>query len=282
MLCKVESLQEALGDSRYHMPLEKTTNLMLHPRKSTSGEMKDIPLDHVLSPNNYELVDNGQMLHLREEHDHNTEKILDAKDELKSKEYSCSEKLTEVEVENFIQDWNKEVVQRLCFDAGKLSNLQEYVFNLKTKIMDLDNAKFPTSFEFETIKVQLRDTESRILQLVETNRKLIRKARDCSRNDKEAEDDGSDMETKKRELNNKKKQVSERVGRVSDRIGRLELDLQKYQYVLLKLEEEYENYRSKAVPVEKKYSVLLKDYLYGGKRRKFRRPVTNGRNCGCI
>jgi hypothetical protein len=64
-------------------------------------------------------------------------------------------------------------------------------------------------------------------------------------------------------------------------VARLELELQKIQYVLLKLEEEHEYRRLKVS--DKRTRVLLRDYLYGrkdhrgGQKKKKRVPF-----CGCV
>nr|XP_019705178.1 protein NETWORKED 1D isoform X2 [Elaeis guineensis] len=181
-------------------------------------------------------------------------------------------------VSESLQEWNKRVLERLASDAQKLLGLQTSVEELKGKMESSQKGKRSLSFEYDTIRAKLKEAEGALLELIDITCKLTKKAKDYSV-------PSDDMAVEHEELRNiGRRQISERARRGSERIGRLELELQKIQYILLKLEEEHENSRSKAA--DRRARVLLRDYLNGRrdghKQQKknpfcgFTRPKTKG------
>lgn len=276
-------------------------------RKSTE-EMKDIQLDQVSSSSKFDFdIDNNNNI-ANNMNNNNSSSVSDDQmlrlwdegyaENSRGKELNVDKpspvrhlKKIMVEKDDSIlnQEWNREVVGRLSLDAERLAILQKAVVELKVKIdksfsKETNQHHLPKSFEFETVRMQLHDAEVKIVHLFETNAKLIERVhRGCSSSissltstEVDGIEGGLADENAKKTLKKKQALVSERAQRGSDKIGRLELELQKLQYILLKLQEEYENHQSKVA--ERKSRVVLRDYLYGRISRRRKR----GHFCGCM
>jgi hypothetical protein len=171
--------------------------------------------------------------------------------------------------------WSKNVLERLTSDAQRLLSVQASIEELKRKMEGPSPAKgkSPMSSEYSSVSVQLHETEGYVLEQINFNNKLTKKA--------ETYPALSDSMNAEREGYSSRRKISEQVQKGSENVARLELELQKIQYVLLKLEEEHE-YRKLKVS-DKRTRVLLRDYLYGrrdrsgGQKKKKRAPF-----CGCV
>ncbi|KAG9451938.1 hypothetical protein H6P81_004842 [Aristolochia fimbriata] len=163
---------------------------------------------------------------------------------------------------------SRRMLERLSSDARRLTNLQIVVQDLRSKLDTSENQL--SGFEYDNLKAQLIEVEQAISQLVEANGKLARIAQE------DPLSPGRKVEGQDEKGTSRRRQLSERARRWSEKIGRLELELQRIQFGLLKLEDEFDRKASKSV--ERRASVLLRDYLYGARdnRRKKRRPF-----CGC-
>ncbi|XP_026656045.2 protein NETWORKED 1D [Phoenix dactylifera] len=170
------------------------------------------------------------------------------------------------------EEWSKGVLERLASDSQRLSVLQTSVEELKGKMESSQKGKRPLSSEYDKFRGQLEKAERALLELIDITGKLTKKAKDYS-----VPSDDIAVETE--EMGNVgRSKISEEAWRGSERIGRLELELQQIQYILLKLEEEHENSRSKAA--DRRARVLLRDYFYGSRdspRQKKKSPF-----CGCL
>ncbi|KAL4588145.1 hypothetical protein LXL04_001025 [Taraxacum kok-saghyz] len=172
-------------------------------------------------------------------------------------------------------DGNKrKVLERLNSDVQKLTNLQITIEDLKRKVeINANSRRGKAMIECETLKGQLMEAESAIQKLYELNGKLVKHVEGSSSSE------SGETETARR------KKVSEQARRVSEKIGRLQLEVQKIQFVLLKLDDENEA-QGKSRFMDTKKRVLLKDYLYGGGRTKAtvsssgRRKKSNF--CACV
>lgn len=107
------------------------------------------------------------------------------------------------------------------------------------------------------MSAQVHETEGHVLEQINLNNKLTRTAENYPTL--------SDNMSTEREGYSSRRKISEQVQKGSENVARLELELQKIQYVLLKLEEEHEYRRLKVS--DKRTRVLLRDYLYGRKDR---------------
>ncbi|KAF5184063.1 Kip1-like [Thalictrum thalictroides] len=153
------------------------------------------------------------------------------------------------------QDGGKrKILERLASDAQKLTNLQVTIQDLKRKIEQLEKYKKSTdTTELNTLKGQLEEVEGNLLQLFGTNGKLSKKA--------EGHLNAAivDMEETGK---SRRQRISEQARRASEKIGRLQVEVQRIQFVLLRLEDKYKGKGTKFTDRK----VLLKDYLYGSER----------------
>ncbi|CAK9147020.1 unnamed protein product [Ilex paraguariensis] len=154
----------------------------------------------------------------------------------------------------------RKVLERLNSDVQKLTNLQITVQDLKRKLEITEKSKRGKAIdECETLKGQLEEAEETVLKLFDLNGKLMKNIEDGSfsshkESTLESEDRGSV----------RRRRISEQARRMSEKIGRLQLEVQKVQFVLLRLDDEKES-KGRTTISESSRRVLLKDYLYGGR-----------------
>ncbi|KAK8614674.1 hypothetical protein V6N13_068471 [Hibiscus sabdariffa] len=158
------------------------------------------------------------------------------------------------------QEGNKrKVLERLDSDAQKLANLQITVQDLKRKVEITEKAKKGKGIEYGTVKEQLEEAEEAITKLVDVNSKLIIHAGDGSRSCL----DGKSALESEESGNVRRQRISEQARKGSEKIGRLQLEVQKIQFLLLKLDDENES-RGRTRITDSKTTILLRDYIYGG------------------
>ncbi|KAF8006455.1 hypothetical protein BT93_K0678 [Corymbia citriodora subsp. variegata] len=167
----------------------------------------------------------------------------------------------------------KKVLERLDSDAQKLTNLQITVEDLMKKVENTKKAKKGKSSEYDVVKVQLEEAEQEIANLLETNKKLSKSVEDGfyyndAKSAKESDNSG----------NVSRRRISEQARRGYERIGRLQLEVQKIQLLLLKLDEEKESKGGKTSMLERKTRVRLRDYLYGRNNQKGKKTPF----CSCM
>jgi hypothetical protein len=170
------------------------------------------------------------------------------------------------------QLWTKNVLEKLATDAQGLLIIQASIEEVKQKIEGTSNGKSPSSSEYSSIRAQLQEIEGSVLEQIGFNNSLTKKAENYPEFEASAELEGYSSRRK----------ISEQVQKGSEKVARLDLELQKIQYVLLKLEEEHEYTRVKVS--EKRSRLLLRDYVYArkdkndaGQKKKSRVPF-----CGCV
>ncbi|CAL9009636.1 unnamed protein product, partial [Prunus brigantina] len=76
-----------------------------------------------------------------------------------------------------------------------------------------------------------------------------------------------------------RRRLSEQAKEGSEKIGRLQLEVQKLQFLLLKLDGEKQSRGSTRI-TERKTRVLLRDYIYGGNRTN--QKLKKAPFCACI
>ncbi|KAI7990564.1 Protein NETWORKED 1D [Camellia lanceoleosa] len=172
------------------------------------------------------------------------------------------------------------VLERLNSDIQKLTNLQITVQDLKRKVEISEKEKKSKAFDdSDTLKLQLEEAEEAILKLFDLNSKLMKSIEDRSfavdgKPAMDSEESGS--------ISNRRRKISDHARKVSEKIGRLQLEVQKIQFVLLKLDDENEKEsKGKMVLTDSKRRVLLSDYLYGGGVRTGHRRK-KGAFCACV
>uniref|UniRef100_A0A0E0K925 NAB domain-containing protein n=1 Tax=Oryza punctata TaxID=4537 RepID=A0A0E0K925_ORYPU len=171
------------------------------------------------------------------------------------------------------QLWSKNVLDKLASDAQRLSIIQASIEEIKQKIVGASKGKSTISSEYSSIRAQLQEIDGFVLEQIDFNSNLTKKAENYPAFEVSAELEGYSSRRK----------ISEQVQKGSEKVAKLELELQKIQYVLLKLEEEHE-YKRVTAP-EKRSRVLLRDYMTarkdkndaGQKTKKKRIPF-----CGCV
>ncbi|XP_021891383.1 protein NETWORKED 1D [Carica papaya] len=163
----------------------------------------------------------------------------------------------------------RKILERLDSDAQKLTNLQITLQDLKRKVEMSEKGKN----EYDSAKSQLEESEEMIRKLFDGNRKLMMNL----------EDGSLSWDTKSGELdenmNMKRRKILEQARRGSEKIGRLQMEVQKIQFLLLKLDDEKESRAKTRIP-ERKTRVLLRDYLYGGLRSNQKRKKKPF--CACV
>ncbi|KAJ6796440.1 protein NETWORKED 1D-like isoform X1 [Iris pallida] len=171
------------------------------------------------------------------------------------------------------QDWSGSVSGRLSFDGQRLSVLQKSMKELKRSMETSQLNESPRSVEFEKIKAQLKEAEKSVLHLTNINGKLTKKAEGFF-----SASSNSLLSSQNDEFGNtSERRVFERARRGSEKIGRLELELQKIQYILLKMKEEDDYRRAKLA--ERRTKLVLKDYIYGRRDSPRRKKV---HCCACV
>lgn len=166
----------------------------------------------------------------------------------------------------------RRVLERLASDAQKLENLQETVQNLRSKLETNKKGRKAKNVDFETVQEQLLEAEETVVHLVDLNGRLVKNIEVCP------SPDGKASPQKKEAIKTRRRKVTEQARKGSERIGRLQLELQKIQYILLKLEEEKKNKaRNKFL---KSKTIILRDFIYNGRKNSGRRK--KGPLCGCF
>ncbi|KAM3356361.1 protein NETWORKED 1A [Capsicum galapagoense] len=292
---------EVAGRSRHQKEHEDDRNRRKTKPKSPEVKigtlMKDIPLDHVSdsSPERIKRAHSAaarvddQMLELWETADGSSlsRSVNDLKkranhptvgpithNQFKNLEWRGKHPPTESEVEKELgvdkelsmnsfeanQETDKKILQRLASDAEKLMSLQMTVDNLRRKLEANKKAKKPKNFDFETVKEQLQEVEETVVQLVNLNSQLMKSTEEST-----SYSPSSGSADSKEVMNIRQRRVSEQARKGSEKIGRLQLEIQKIQYILLKLDDD------KKSKVRSKFSrsstgIILKNFIHIGRR----------------
>ncbi|KAI3439407.1 NAB domain-containing protein [Psidium guajava] len=154
----------------------------------------------------------------------------------------------------------RKILERLNTNAQKLTNLQITVQDLRRKMENTEKNRTEKGIEYINVKEQLEEAQSTVNKLSDSNNKLIRNAeRRLSSCDSKSTRDPDDRGCARR-------LISEQARRGSEKIGKLQLEVQKIQFLLLKMDDEKEC-RTRTRVVDRKTRVLLRDYLVSGRPR---------------
>ncbi|KAK7285309.1 hypothetical protein RJT34_20076 [Clitoria ternatea] len=170
----------------------------------------------------------------------------------------------------------RKVLDRLDSDAQKLTNLEITVQDLMSRMEIAEESTKGKGIEHDTVKGQLEAAQEAITKLFDANRNLKRNVEEgtssfATKLTTESDDSG----------NVSRRRVSEQARRGSEKIGRLQLEVQRVQFLLLKLNDEKEG-KGKALIEDRNSRVLLRDYLYGGQRRNNQKKKKKAPFCGCM
>ncbi|KAK7336779.1 hypothetical protein VNO77_17327 [Canavalia gladiata] len=157
----------------------------------------------------------------------------------------------------------RKILDRVDSDAQKLTNLEITVHDLMSKMEITKESTKGKGIEYDTVKEQLQAAQESITKLFDANRKLRKNVEEgtsslAGKFTTEPDESGSVS----------KRRVSEQARRGSEKIGRLQLEVQRLQFLLLKLNDEKEG-KGKAMIDDRNPRVLLRDYLYGGTKRSY-------------
>ncbi|KAF7804729.1 protein NETWORKED 1D [Senna tora] len=169
----------------------------------------------------------------------------------------------------------RKILERLDSDAQKLTNLHIVVQDLMKKVDITRQTPKGKDIEYDTVKRQLEAAEEAITKLYDTNRKVVKNVEERDRKRASDSDESSGSFSRRR--------AAEHARRGSEKIGRLQVDVQRLQFLLLKLDDEKESKGKTRITTDRSPRVLLRDYLYGGTRssrtihKKKKAPF-----CGCV
>ncbi|KAL8158254.1 protein NETWORKED 1A-like [Apium graveolens] len=172
---------------------------------------------------------------------------------------------------------HKKILERLGSDGQKLENIQITVQDLRRKLETNKKSKKAKNLDFETVEEQLQEVEETTIQLFNLNGQMTRKIEEIL-----FYSDGKSSTELEEAVSVQKKRVAEQVRKGSEKIGRLQLEVQKIQYVLSKLDDEKKSKGiNQASKTKSRTSIILRDFiLHRGKRSNGRRK--KGRFCGCF
>ncbi|PHT24478.1 hypothetical protein CQW23_35796 [Capsicum baccatum] len=143
------------------------------------------------------------------------------------------------------QETNKKIHQRLASDAEMLMSLQTTVDNLRRTL----EAKKTKNFDFETVKEELQEVEETVVQLVNLNSQLMKSTEEST---SYSPSSGSA---------DRQRRVSEQARKGSEKIGRLQLEIQKIEYILLKLDDDKKSKFSRSST-----GIKLNNFIHIGRR----------------
>lgn len=168
----------------------------------------------------------------------------------------------------------KKALERLSSDAQKLIGLQVSVQEMKSKMEPKKRRKKGDDVEYDTFRGQLLDIENSVIHLMDINAELIRSIEESSMTSEVGVDRVSDEAE-----STWQKRISEQVRKEAENIGKLEVEMQRMQYVLLRLNDEKKS-KGKEDGSRSSASVVLREFFYSRvrKNKKQKKP----RFCGCL
>jgi hypothetical protein len=163
-------------------------------------------------------------------------------------------------------------LERLDSDAQKLTNLQITIQDLMKKMESTEKSTKGKGSEYDTVKEQLEASQETVTKLFDANRKLMKNVEEGAFSSSGTAASASD------EVGSvSRRRVSEQAQRGSEKIGQLQLEVQRLQFLLLKLNESKDKTRMDG----RSPRVRLRDYLYGATKtnhqKKKKTPF-----CACV
>ncbi|KAL0292410.1 UNVERIFIED_CONTAM: protein NETWORKED 1A [Sesamum calycinum] len=166
---------------------------------------------------------------------------------------------------------DRKILDGLAADAQKLEILQTTVRTLRKKLETNKKSRKAKNVDLETVHEQLIEAEDTLIHLVDLNGQLVKNIEECPPDEMASPRLRDTVKTWRRK-------VMEQAEKGSERIGRLQLEVQKIQYVLLKLEDEKKNKgRNKFF---KSKTIIMRDFVENGRKNSGRRKKAP--RCGCF
>ncbi|KAL0434091.1 UNVERIFIED_CONTAM: protein NETWORKED 1A [Sesamum latifolium] len=245
--------------------------------------MKDIPLDEVSDSSRRGVRARGnvaaddQMLELWEtaedgNRDQTIGKSCPPTDSDVEKELGVDKLELSTRTNEPIKEVNdRKILDGLAADAQKLEILQTTVRTLRKKLETNKKSRKAKNVDLETVHEQLIEAEDTLVHLVDLNGQLVKNIEECPPDEMASPRLRETVKTWRRK-------VMEQAEKGSERIGRLQLEVQKIQYVLLKLEDEKKNKgRNKFF---KSKTIIMRDFVENGRKNSGRRKKAP--RCGCF
>ncbi|XP_075512311.1 protein NETWORKED 1A-like [Primulina tabacum] len=167
---------------------------------------------------------------------------------------------------------SRRILERLSSDAQKLECLHTTVKSLIRKLETTQTSRNVKNVDFETVHDQLMEAEETVVHLVDLNGKLVETIQETR------SPSGRTSPQLKEAARMRRKKVTEQARKGSESIGRLQLELQKIQYILLKLDEEKTNKGRNKFFHNK--TIILRDFIYNRKKNSGKRKKNPF--CGCL
>lgn len=166
---------------------------------------------------------------------------------------------------------DKKILDGLSVDAQKLEMLQTTVQNLRKKLETNKKSRKAKNVDLETVHEQLIEAEDTLVHLVDLNSQLVKNIEECP-------PDEMASPRLRETVKTWRWKVMEQAEKGTERIDRLQLEVQKIQYVLLKLEDEKKNKgRNKFF---KSKTIIMRDFVENGRKNSGRRKKAP--RCGCF
>lgn len=174
---------------------------------------------------------------------------------------------------------NRKILDRLASDASKLTNLHITVQNLKRKLEGSKKSRKTKDVDLDTVKEQLQEVQETVIQLVDLNSQLMRNIEESSRPSTPDGKVSSSGELKEGPSIIRRRKISEQARKGSEKIGRLQLEVQKIEYILLRLEDEKKS-KGKSRFSRSRTGIILRDFIYNGRKNSGKKKKTQ--MCGCF
>ncbi|GER34259.1 kinase interacting family protein [Striga asiatica] len=239
------------------------------PRKLTSA-MKDIPLDRAWESPELTIGESLRLSsckmtekdivfdHIKKFNNNNNNN--NNKSDFPSTD-SDIEKELRVELPRKSCENERKILERLSMDGARLENLRTTLGILRAKLEETGKkGRKSKNLDLETVWEQVAEAEDTVEYLAEVNGQLLRNIESCPSPDRK-------FSPKAREaVRMRRRKVGEQAKRGSERIGRLQLEVQKIQYVVLRMDEEKKSGvgKGKGVYFFRSKNVVLRDFI--GKR----------------
>lgn len=177
------------------------------------------------------------------------------------------------------ETYNRKILDRLASDANKLTNLHMTVQNLTRKLEGSKKSRKAKDVDLDTVKEQLQEVQETVIQLVDLNSQLMRNVEESSRPSTPEGKVSSSGELKEGPSIIRRRKISEQARKGSEKIGRLQLEVQKIEYILLRLEDEKKS-KGKSRFSRSRTGIILRDFIYNGRKNSGKKKKTQ--MCGCF
>lgn len=174
---------------------------------------------------------------------------------------------------------NRKILDRLASDANKLTNLHMTVQNLKRKLEGSKKSRKAKDVDLDTVKEQLQEVQETVIQLVDLNSQLMRNIEESSRPSTPEGKVSCSGELKEGPSFIRRRKISEQARKGSEKIGRLQLEVQKIEYILLRLEDEKKS-KGKSRFSRSRTGIILRDFIYNGRKNSVKKKKSQ--MCGCF